>query len=307
MKALITGISGFVGKHLEVYLKDKADVYGTSRLNRNEKHIFEVDFRSETEIIELMKTIKPTHVFHLAGLSNVKDSWNHKADFIQGNVIGTIHLLEAIRKVDNQIKVLTVGSSEEYGHIPKGLYKITEETELNPVSPYGISKSAISMLVKLYFKSYGLNITHARPFNHIGQGQRLGFVTSDFAYQIALINKGITKDSIIQIGNLKTARDFTDVWDIVEAYFHIACFGEAGEAYNVCTGKAVYVQDLLETLIGFSNKNINLVVDPSRMRVVDIPQLVGDPEKLFTLTGWKPKRKLEDTLKDIYDYWIGIL
>jgi GDP-4-dehydro-6-deoxy-D-mannose reductase len=307
MKALITGITGFVGKHLEAFLSDKADVYGISRSTRSEKNIFEADLLSETKIIQLIKEIKPTHIFHLAGLSNVKDSWKHKADFIQANVIGTIHLLEAVRKINNPIKVLTVGSSEEYGLIPKGLDKVTEETALNPVSPYGISKSAISMLVNLYYKSYGLSLTHARPFNHIGPGQRLGFVTSDFAYQVALINKGITKDPIIQIGNLKTARDFTDVRDIVEAYYNIACFGEAGEAYNVCTGQGVYIQDILEKFISFSNKKIDLVVDPSKIRVAEIPKLVGTPEKLFTLTGWKPKRKLEDTLRDIYDYWIGVL
>ncbi|MGG1399780.1 GDP-mannose 4,6-dehydratase [Bacillus salipaludis] len=304
MKALITGITGFVGKHLEAFLKNKADVYGTSRSKRSEKHIFEVNFRSEKNFIELLKTIKPTHIFHLAGLSNVKDSWNNKAAFIQGNVIGTIHLLEAIRKVDNQIKVVTVGSSEEYGLIPKGLEKVTEETALNSVSPYGISKSALSMLVNLYHKSYGLRITHARPFNHIGPGQKLGFVTSDFAYQIALINRGITKDPIIQIGNLKTVRDFTDVRDIVEAYYDIACFGKAGEVYNVCTGQGVYIQDILEILISFSNKKIDLAADPGRIRVTEIPRLVGDPEKLFKLTGWKPKRQLEDTLRDIYDYWL---
>jgi GDP-4-dehydro-6-deoxy-D-mannose reductase len=304
MKALITGITGFVGKHLEAFLKDKAEIYGTSRSSKSENHIFEVDFHSEAKVIELIMAIKPTHIFHLAGLSNVKDSWNHKADFIQGNVIGTIHLLEAIRKADYQIKVLTVGSSEEYGLVSKGLDKVTEETALNPVSPYGISKSAISMLVKLYHKSYGLSITHARPFNHIGPGQRLGFVTTDLANQIALINKGITKDPIIQIGNLKTARDFTDVRDIVEAYYNIACFGKAGEAYNVCTGQGVYIQDILEILISFSNKKIDFAADPGKIRVAEIPRLVGDPEKLFKLTRWKPKRKLEDTLRDIYDYWL---
>ena len=304
MKALITGITGFVGNYLEDFLKDKADVYGTSRVNRSEEHIFKVDLLSESEIMELIEKIRPTHIFHLAGLSNVKDSWEHKADFIQGNVIGTIHLLEAVRKVDAQIKVMTVGSSEEYGRIPDNFDKVSEETRLNPVSPYGISKCAISMLVNLYHKSYGLNVIHARPFNHIGPGQKRGFVTTDFAYQIALINQGGTKDHQIRIGNLQTARDFTDVRDIVEAYYHIACFGKAGEAYNVCTGQSVCIQDILEMFIRFSNKKIDLVVDPSKIRVAEIPKLVGDPHKIFTLSGWRPKRKLEDTLRDIFDYWL---
>ncbi|MFC4800022.1 GDP-mannose 4,6-dehydratase [Neobacillus sp. GCM10023253] len=307
MKALITGITGFVGKHLESFLRDKADVYGTSRSNRSKNHIFEVDLLSETKVTRLIEEIKPTHIFHLAGLSNVKDSWKQKADFIQANVIGTIHLLEAVRKVDNKIKVMTVGSSEEYGRIQGELDKVIEETALHPVSPYGISKCAVSMLVSLYHRSYGLNVVHARPFNHIGPGQRLGFVTSDFAYQIALINKGRIDDPVLRIGNLKTARDFTDVRDIVEAYYNIACFGIAGEAYNVCTGQGVYIQDILEKFLSYSNKKIELVVDPSKIRVAEIPKLVGGPEKLYKLTGWKPKRKLDDTLKDIYDYWINNL
>lgn len=306
MRALITGINGFVGKQLELFLKDKADVYGTSRVNRVEKHIFVVDLLSEAKIIELIERIKPTHIFHLAGLSNVKESWEHKADFIHGNVIGTINLLEAVRKTDNHIKVMTVGSSEEYGRVQERLNKVSEKTKLNPVSPYGISKCAISMLVNLYHNSYGLNVTHARPFNHIGPGQKLGFVTTDFAYQIALISKGNTKEQIMRIGNLQSIRDFTDVRDIVEAYYNIACYGKAGEAYNVCTGEGIKIQDILEILIGFSNRKIKLIVDSSRMRAADIPKLVGDPEKIKKLTGWKPKWKLEETLRDIYDEWLNV-
>ncbi|EIJ81348.1 NAD-dependent epimerase/dehydratase [Bacillus methanolicus PB1] len=304
MKALITGITGFVGKHLEAFLQDKAEVYGTSRNSRSNNHIFQLDLLSETETFHLIKKIKPTHIFHLAGLSNVKDSWEHKADFIQANVIGTVHLLEAVRQADDQIKVMTVGSSEEYGIVPEGAGKIREEAPLHPISPYGLSKCAISMLVKLYYKSYGLNVTHARPFNHIGPGQRLGFVSTDFAHQIALINKGIVEENKIKIGNLQTVRDFTDVRDIVEAYYEIGRYGKAGEVYNVCTGEGVAIQNLLEILLSFSNKKIEPIVDPNRMRAAEIPRLVGDPEKLIKLTGWKPKRKLEDTLRDIYNNWL---
>lgn len=305
MKALITGVTGFVGKHLEAFLQDKADVYGTSRVPMSKKHIYQLNLLSETETLKLIDNIKPTHIFHLAGLSNVKESWDDKVVFIEGNVIGTIHLLEAVRKVNDQIKVITVGSSEEYGILPEGVEKVLEETPLQPINPYGISKSAISMLVKLYDKSYGLNVTHARPFNHIGPGQRLGFVTTDFAHQIALINKGLVKDCKINIGNLQIERDFTDVRDMVEAYYEIGRFGRAGEVYNVCSGRGVYIQDLLQILLSFSAKKIELVVDQNRMRVADIPRLVGDPGKLFDATGWKPKRKFEDTLRDIYNEWLN--
>jgi GDP-4-dehydro-6-deoxy-D-mannose reductase len=304
MRALITGINGFVGKHLEIFLRGKADVYGTSRINRNEKHIFQVDLLSESKIIELLEEIKPTHIFHLAGLSNVKDSWRHKAEFFKGNVISTVNLLEAVRKTDTTIKVITIGSSEEYGRVSGKLDKVTEKTEINPISPYGISKCSVSMLMKLYTNSYGMNIIHVRPFNHIGPGQNLGFVTTDFAYQLAQINRGISKDKTMKIGNLQSIRDFTDVRDIVEAYYDLACYGEPGEIYNVCTGKGICIQEILDILIGFSKEKINLVVEPGRMRASDIPKLVGDADKIFKSTGWIPKRKLKDTLKDIYVEWL---
>lgn len=307
MKALITGVTGFVGKHLEAFLQDKADVYGTSRIPRGERHIYPLDLLSGTETCKLIDNIKPTHIFHLAGLSNVKESWEHKVDFIQGNVTGTIHLLEAVRKVDDQIKVITIGSSEEYGILPEGVEKVGEDTPLQPINPYGISKCAISMLVKLYHKSYGLNVTHARPFNHIGPGQRLGFVTTDFAHQIALITKGIVKECKINIGNIQIERDFTDVRDMVEAYYEIGRFGRAGEVYNVCSGRGVYIQDLLQILLSFSFKKIELAVDSNRMRVADVPRLIGDPGKLFDATGWVPKWKFEDTLRDIYEEWLNKL
>lgn len=298
MKVLITGITGFVGQHLETFLRDKADVYGTSRVNRGKKHIFELDLLTENEV----KKVNPTHIFHLAGLSNVRESWEHKADFIQGNVIGTIHLLEAVRKSDQQIKVITIGSSEEYGAIPKGVEQVREETPLNPINPYGISKCMINMLTIFYYKTYRLNVTHVRPFNHIGPGQRLGFVTTDFAYQIALINKGLTKEDVISIGNLQVIRDFTDVRDIVKAYYEIGLSGKPGEVYNVCTGKGVSIQDILNILLSFSNRTIQVITDPKKMRMVDNPRLVGDPGKLFRLTRWTPKQKLDDTLRDIYHY-----
>ncbi|MGG1073103.1 GDP-mannose 4,6-dehydratase [Priestia megaterium] len=305
MKVLITGIKGFVGRHLEDFLKDKAEVFGTSRADHYEKHIFKLSLLSELETTKLIEKIRPTHIFHLAGLSNVKDSWENKGEFIQGNVINTIHLLESVKKVDKNIRVITIGSSEEYGIIPNEIEKVHERTPLSPINPYGISKSMISMLIKLYNKSYGLNVIHVRPFNHIGPGQKLGFVTTDFAYQIAMINKGKTKDNKINIGNLESIRDFTDVRDIVEAYYQIGRYGEAGEIYNICTGKGISIQDILNILLSFSKSSIEVVINPQQIRVSEIQRLVGDPRKILNLTSWKPKRKLEDTLKDIYTHWLN--
>lgn len=305
MRVLITGITGFVGKHLENFLLDKADVYGTSRAEHANKHIFKLSLLSETETINIIEKVKPTHIFHLAGLSNVKDSWENKEKFIQANVISTIHLLEAVRKVDRGIRVITIGSAEEYGTISNVIDKIHEEIPLFPVNPYGISKSTVSRLVKLYNESYGLNVTHVRPFNHIGSTQRLGFVTTDFAYQIAMINKGKVNHTNMRVGNLEAIRDFTDVKDIVEAYYQIAQHGEAGEIYNVCTGEGTSIQEILNILLSFSKVNIKVLIDPKKIRISEVQKFVGDPGKLFNVTGWKPTRKLEETLKDIYDYWLN--
>ncbi|PLR76600.1 GDP-mannose 4,6 dehydratase [Bacillus sp. V3-13] len=304
MKALITGIKGFVGKHLEQYLEDKADVFGTSRIEHPEKNIFKISFLSEWEMIRLIEKIKPTHIFHLAGFSSVKDSWENKQAVIQGNVIATIHLLEAVRKVDGKIRIITVGSSEEYGIVPDDIEKVHEEIPLSPVNPYGVSKSMVSMLAKMYFKFYGLNVIHARSFNHIGSGQRLGFVTTDFAHQIAMINKGKAKDNIMNVGNLETIRDFADVEDIAEAYYQLGRYGKAGEIYNVCTGEGTSIRDILNILLSFSKVNIEVVVDPEKIRISEIQKLVGDPDKLVKDTDWKPKRELEQTLKNIYEQWL---
>ncbi|RSK52912.1 GDP-mannose 4,6-dehydratase [Bacillus canaveralius] len=304
MKVLITGIKGFVGKHLEEYLKDKADVFGTSRADYPEKNIFKISFLSEWEIIRLMEKINPTHVFHLAGFSSVKDSWENKQAVIAGNVTGTIHLLEAVRKVDDKIRIITVGSSEEYGIVPDGIEKVHEGIPLSPVNPYGVSKSMVSMLAKMYFKFYGLNVIHARSFNHIGSGQRLGFVTTDFAHQIAVINKRNTKDNTMNVGNLDTIRDFAAVEDIADAYYHLGRYGKAGEIYNVCTGEGASIRDILNILLSFSKVNIEVMVDPEKIRTSEIQKLVGDPNKIIKDTNWRPKRQLEQTLKNIYEQWL---
>ncbi|MBC6975843.1 GDP-mannose 4,6-dehydratase [Bacillus sp. Xin] len=307
MIALITGITGFVGHHLQNRLiAEGAEVYGTSRQSNLYKHTYQLDLQEQDEIVSLLKKISPTHIFHLAGMSNVRDSWVNVSKTIEANTLGTINLLEAVKKLDKEIRVITIGSSEEYGKATLGIHDtISETTLLNPLSPYGTSKAAVSMLVKQYYKGFGLDVIHVRPFNHIGPGQKLGFVTSDFAHQIALINNN-TNHNKIKVGNLESFRDFTDVRDIVRAYYMLALKGYAGEIYNVCSGISTSIQEILNILLSFSNKKIAIETDPNKMRPSDIPYFIGDYTKIKNLTKWEPKISIHHSLQDIYQYWLSV-
>ncbi|PEE40655.1 GDP-mannose 4,6-dehydratase [Bacillus pseudomycoides] len=310
MKALITGITGFVGRYLQsTLIAEGAEVFGTSRQSNLCKNTYQLDLQKKNEIVSLLKKISPTHIFHLAGISNVKDSWSNVSKTIKANTIATINLLEAVKKLNKEIRVITIGSSEEYGKVTLSNHsKISETTLLNPLSPYGISKATISMLAKQqYYKGLGLNVIHVRPFNHIGPGQKLGFVTSDFAHQIALINNNNSNYNKIKVGNLESFRDFTDVRDIVRAYYMIALKGCSGEIYNVCSGTSTSIQEILNILLSFSNKKINIETDPDKMRPSDIPYFIGDYIKLKNLTGWEPKISINQSLQDIYQYWLSRL
>ncbi|MCI0764724.1 GDP-mannose 4,6-dehydratase [Bacillus sp. TL12] len=309
MIALITGITGFVGCHLQNRLiAEGAEVYGTSRQSNLCKHTYQLDLQKQNEIVSLLKKISPTHIFHLAGMSNISDSWLNVSKTIEVNTIGTINLLEAVKKLDKEIRVITIGSSEEYGKATLGIHDtISETTLLNPLNPYGTSKAAVSMLVKQYYKAFGLNVIHVRPFNHIGPGQKLGFVTSDFAHQIALINKNTTCCNTMKVGDLQSFRDFTDVRDIVRAYYLIALKGNAGETYNICSGISISIQNILNTLLSFSNKKIDIELDPNKMRPSDILYFIGDYTKLKNLVGWEPDISINQSLQDIYQYWLATL
>ncbi|MET3698894.1 GDP-4-dehydro-6-deoxy-D-mannose reductase [Bacillus oleivorans] len=306
MRALITGISGFVGQYLEKrLLKESNMVFGTSRSQRKENNYLCLNLLCEQEIVHLLKNIRPSHIFHLAGMSNVKQSWTARKHVIEANTSATINLLEAVKKADPNIRVITIGSSEEYGYLGSNQTPISEDSMLQPINPYGVSKAAVSMLVKQYYKADHLNVIHLRPFNHIGPGQSLGFVTSDFAYQLALINSKKTENNQMKIGNLEAIRDFTDVRDIVEAYYQIAMYGKSGEIYNVCRGIGVNIQTILDILLSFSDIQVETVTDETKMRPSEVSILIGSNQKLLNHISWQPKIPLEKSLYDIYQFWLS--
>lgn len=312
-RALITGITGFVGSHLsELLLSKGLEVYGTERWRsrtENIEHIkdkiklIKTDMRDAHSVETLISKVQPNYVFHLAAQSFVPMSWSAPMETLETNAMGTINLFEAIRKSKVDTKIHVAGSSEEYGMVYDNELPIMETNPLRPLSPYGVSKVTQDMLSYQYNKSYGLKIVLTRAFNHTGPRRGEVFATSNFSKQVAEIEKG-HKKPVIEVGNLDARRDFSDVRDVVRAYWLSLHKCDFGEVYNICSGKAISIQELLDMILGFSEvKNIKVVQDPSRMRPSDVPILEGNCDKFKKKTGWKPEIPLERTIEDLLNYW----
>lgn len=313
--ALITGITGFCGSHLaELLLNKGLEVYGTYRWRskldnishiRNDIHLLECDLRDSHSILGTIETSRPNYIFHLAGQSYVPMSWKAPADTMETNAIGTIHLLESVRQlkgigIDPIMQI--AGSSEEYGLVLEEETPIKETNPLRPLSPYGISKVATDMLGIQYNRSYGIKTIVTRAFNHSGPRRGDVFVTSNFAKQIVEIEKGL-RPEVLYVGNLDARRDFTDVRDIVRAYWLAVNRCHYGECYNICSEKSIKIRDMLDILLSMSNKKIKVEQDPTRMRPSDVEILEGDCSKFRSITGWKPEIPFEKTMEDLLEYW----
>jgi len=309
MKILISGISGFVGSHLaELCISKGCEVHGTTRWRSDSQNIshlninlHECDLTDAHAVRNFLEKLKPDRIFHLAAQSYVHASWIEPMQTLDNNIRSEINILEAVRSIPDYDPLIQIaGSSEEYGNAEN--MPITEDTPLLPVSPYGVSKVAQDLLARQYFKSYGIKCIVTRGFNHTGRRRGEVFVCSNFAKQIVEIEKGL-KNPIIEHGNLDAERDFTDVRDMVNAYWLALEKGEPGEVYNICSGKSIKIKSILQKLIQLSNVKIELKQDPERMRPSDLQILLGDCSKFKEATGWERKHEMKDTLKDILDYW----
>jgi GDP-4-dehydro-6-deoxy-D-mannose reductase len=256
--------------------------------------------REQTSLV--VEQVRPDYVFHLAAQSNVQEAFKDPEGTLMTNVVGQLHLLDALREHAPDARIMVTCSSEQYGLVQPEHIPIDEETPFRPNNPYAVSKIAQDALALQYYLSYGQEVIRVRPFNHIGPGQTEHFVTSAFARQVALIEAGL-QEPIIHVGNLEAERDFTDARDMVRAYLLALTRGQPGEVYNIGSGKGSTIQWVLDTLLSMSTVEVEVRQDPARMRPSDIPSLICDPTRFRQQTGWQPEIPIEQTLRNILDYW----
>jgi len=306
MKCLVTGAAGFIGSYLvEFLLKERHKVvaFDVSKSQMSDNAEFTASF-IEGNILEskdigrLFEAIQPEIVFHLAAQSYPNVSWEEPANTFKVNVLGTIFLFEEIRARKLDPVIIVPCSSSEYGPSRDG-QPITESGEILPSSPYAVSKLAQDHISRLYYEYYGLKVVRCRPFYLIGPRKK-GDVSSDFARGIVAIERGQQKE--LPVGNLDVVRDLLDVRDGVEAFWLLSQQGQPGEVYNVCSGSGLLVRELLSIYKGLAKVEIRVRMDPGRIRTIDDGVKIGDHSKLCNL-GWSPKRTIQQTLKDILEYW----
>lgn len=301
-KAIITGVSGFVGPYLVKHMVNSGfEVFGIDRNGCEIEgcRVNKCDVTDAAAVASVVKRIRPDLIFHLAGQSSVALGWKEPELTRKVNVGGTINLLDAVAAANISPRVLIVSSAEVYGIAKK--FPTAESHPLQPVSPYGESRVEQENVALEYFQK-GMQVTITRSFNHTGPGQPSEFVCSDFAKQIAIIEKG-KQQPVVRVGDLKIKRDFTDVRDVVNAYLLLLEKGKAGEAYNVCSSHALAIGEILDKLVKISRLDVRVEHEKSRISEAVVPVLYGDNSKIRAATGWKPTIDFGDTLAALLDYW----
>ena len=313
-KFMITGFSGFVSRHFLEYLEENEisasikglDIHNPEFDGDSFKFIqydFEkVDLLHKDRVENIIFEFQPDYIIHLASFSSVAFSWKEPILSFQNNTNIYLNLLEAVRKLNLSTRILSVGSSEEYGDVKETDLPLTEDHPLKPVSPYAVARVSQELLSQIYADGYGLDIIMTRSFNHIGPFQKDIFVVSSFVKQLLEIsNKDEKKDDLIT-GDINIVRDFTDVRDVVSAYYLLLNKGKNGEIYNVCSGVGISLENIIKIIGNYLGIEVTIKVDPKRIRPRDNKLIVGSNKKLKDL-GWNQKYLLEDTLKDLIDYW----
>jgi GDP-4-dehydro-6-deoxy-D-mannose reductase len=311
-KAFITGIAGFVGSYLaELLLSRGYEVYGLTRSRSkteyiesiiNKLHLADADVLDTHSLYATISHIKPDYIFHLAAQSFVPTSWVSPSVTLETNIVGSVNLFEAVRQVGIDPVIQIACSSEEYGLVHSDELPIKETNPLRPLSPYAVSKLAMDYLGYQYFQSYKIRIVRTRGFNHTGPRRGDTFAESNFAKQIALIEKG-KQEPIIHVGNLEASRDYSDVRDMVKGYLAAVEKCDPGDVYNICSGTTVKIGDMLNILLSFTKTKVKIQPDQSRMRPSDVPVLLGDNSKFVAKTGWSPEIPFKKTMEDLLNYW----
>jgi len=300
---LVTGASGFVGGHLIETLRGTYDVVGWARSappavlagTRWQR----IDLQDRDAVHRALRELRPHRVYHLAGATQVDRSWSSPAEPLAVNVLATHHLLDGLRRSGHRCRVLVTGSATVYA---PSLTPISESSTLTPDSPYAVSKLAQEMLCGRCVIEDGCDVVLTRSFNHTGARQSPSFLAPSVARQIALIERG-EQEPVIRVGNLEPRRDLSDVRDVVRAYVELMERGISGETYNVASGVARPVREVVDALAASARVPVRIEVDPSRVRPVDNPVLTGDASKLRSLTGWAPEIPFAQMIADLLNYW----
>lgn len=309
MRALVTGIRGFVGPHLTRHLLDAGDeVFGISRAGdvsdslSSKAVVLQGDLCNRADVERVVQASRPEAVYHLAAQASTGTSLVDPWATLSNNLRGQMMLLEVLRASQPKARVLIVGSGDEYGDVPPERLPTSEDTSLRPSSPYATSKAAQDLMGYQYFAQYSMHVVRVRPFSHTGPGHDPRFVVPSFAFQIARAERGLC-DPVLRVGNLDVHRDLTDVRDIVRAYRLAVAAGVPGEVYNLGRGEPVRLREVVEQLLELSTVPMRIEVDQARRRSVDIRRQSADVSRFRRLTGWRPEVPWERTLRDTLDYW----
>jgi GDP-4-dehydro-6-deoxy-D-mannose reductase len=311
--ALVTGAEGFIGSHLVKFLEAKGwNVVGLYLPHRfsppaesRNLHLVQCDLRNGQRVSELFHKFQPTHVFHLGAQSLPTVSWADPVGTFESNIMGSLHVFEAVRHMKRPPVVVSACSSAEYGHVPASAIPVTEDQPLRPLHPYGISKVCLDLLAHEYFLDYKIPAVNLRLFNTTGPG-KTNDAPSDFVRQLIRIKKGL-QSPVIEVGNLTPRRAFLDVNDTIRGFYLCAMKGKRGEAYNICAAQTHEIGHLLKTAIRLSGVKAEIRRADHLMRPSDEKIIFGSTEKLRKDTGWKPLRSVEQTLTSMLEYWDRVL
>lgn len=306
--ALITGAEGFIGSHLVKFLQARGWSIVGSYLQNNSSlanspnvQFTHCDLRNGQRVTQLLEEHQPTHIFHLGAQSLPTASWADPVTTFESNIMGSLYLFEAARRMKKSPVIVSACSSAEYGNVPPAAIPVTEERPLRPLHPYGISKVCQDLLAREYFLDYGVPAVNIRLFNTTGPG-KTGDAPSDFVRQVVGIQKGL-QSSVIEVGNLKPRRAFLDVQDTVRGFYLAAMKGRRGEAYNLCASKTYHIRDILQTTIRLAGIKAEIRPVARLMRPSDEKIIFGSTHKICKDTGWRALKTIEQTLKSMLDYW----
>jgi GDP-4-dehydro-6-deoxy-D-mannose reductase len=313
-RVLITGITGMAGSHLADFLLEEqkdCEIFGVKRSRspmenieaiKDQINLIDAELTDSSAVLNVISKAKPDYIFHLAAHSFVPDSWQNPFTTFRDNVGMQLTIFEAVRQAKLDPVIQIACSSEEYGKVLPGEVPINEKNPLRPLSPYGVSKVTQDMLGYQYFQSYGLKVIRTRAFNHEGPRRGEVFVSSNFAKQVAEIEAGL-KPPVVYVGNLDAQRDWSDVRDVVRAYWLAVKHGAPGEDYVIASGVSRSIKEMLDLLLSFSDSKIEVKTDPARLRPSDVQILQGDASKFKKVSGWTARYSFQDTMLDLLNYW----